>query len=63
MNNFDKYEATQKMKKSIDSFKKEIGPQESIIIDLHWKATSEGKFSDYIDFCINPWLENWSIRQ
>jgi hypothetical protein len=35
------------------SFKKEIGPQESITIDLHWKATSEGKFSDYIDFCIN----------
>lgn len=35
------------------SFGKEIGPQESITIDLYWKALSEGEFSDEIDFCIN----------
>ena len=35
------------------SFGMEIGPQKSITIDLHWQATSEGEFSDYIDFCIN----------
>ena len=35
------------------SFKKEIGPRESITIDLHWKATSQGEFMDEIDFCIN----------
>jgi hypothetical protein len=35
------------------SFRKEIGAQQSITIDLYWQATSEGEFSDYIDFCIN----------
>ena len=34
-------------------FGKEIGPQESITIDLYWKALSEGEFSDDIDFCID----------
>ena len=34
-------------------FEKEIGPQESITIDLYWKALSEGEFSDDIDFCID----------
>ena len=35
------------------SFGEEIGPQETITIDLYWKALSEGEFSDEIDFCIN----------
>jgi len=35
------------------SFDKEIGAQESITLDLYWKALSEGEFSDEIDFCIN----------
>ena len=35
------------------SFGKEIGSQESITIDLYWKALYEGEFSDDIDFCIN----------
>ena len=38
------------------SFGKEIGPHESITIDLHWRALSAGEFSDEIDFCINSEL-------
>ena len=38
------------------SFGQDIGPHESITIDLHWRALSTGEFSDDIDFCINSEL-------